>query len=270
MTANEPASQFLLAFDVGNSRIKFSLFDRDEQAAHSGLLPRCLHTGAVSLDESVPWDEILGWRASLASRLVSGIVAGANPAGIDQVLNTWPADTWQCPRLAEDPAHFPLEIRVAAPHKVGIDRLLNVVAANVVRPVDCPAVIVDSGTATTVDFVAPDGAFAGGAILPGFELSARSLHHYTALLPLISIEELSGKSPDPLGTNTREALSSGLFWSQLGAVKELILRFGDLSNKPAFVLLTGGGASLLAPHLPNVRWESHLSLQGLALVADHV
>jgi type III pantothenate kinase len=152
--------------------------------------------------------------------------------------------------------------------KVGIDRLLNAVAANILRPEGRPAILVDTGTATTVDYITAQGAFAGGAILPGFELSARALHDYTALLPLVSIDELATGLHEPVGTNTRQALRSGLFWGQLGAVRELIGRLHDRSAAPPFLLLTGGGASLLAAHLPEARLEPHLALQGLKHVAD--
>jgi type III pantothenate kinase len=156
--------------------------------------------------------------------------------------------------------------RSASIFRVGVDRLLNAVAANVIRPAARPAVIVDTGTATTVDLVNTDGAFEGGAILPGFELCARALHDYTALLPLLSIEELAGEPREPLGRNTRAALRSGLFWGQLGAVKELIERLTPVRTEP-LVLLTGGGAVLLASHFPEARWEPHLSLQGLVVMA---
>ena len=85
-----------------------------------------------------------------------------------------------------------------------------------------PAIIVDSGTATTVDAVDADGVFLGGAILPGFGLLARSLQRYTALLPLITLEELGTGPPPAVGRDTTAAIKSGLFFGQLGAVRELV------------------------------------------------
>ena len=108
----------------------------------------------------------------------------------------------------------------------------------------------------------------GGRFLPGFELAARSLHEYTALLPLVLIEDLTGESRDPVGDDTIGAIRSGLFWGHVGAVRELLARF-ETTFAPAtpLVLLTGGGAKLLAAEFPGALWEPHLSLQGLALVA---
>jgi type III pantothenate kinase len=127
--------------------------------------------------------------------------------------------------------------------------------------------VVDTGTATTVDAISPEGAFEGGAILPGFELSARALNQYTAMLPYITVDELVEESHEPLGRGTREALRSGLVWGQVGAIKELAERLSHRWTEEPFLLLTGGGAPLLTAHLPNAIWKPHLSLQGLAVVA---
>jgi type III pantothenate kinase len=142
--------------------------------------------------------------------------------------------------------------------------------------------VVDCGTATTVDLVDETGAFRGGAILPGFELAAKSLHHYTAKLPFVPMDELLREPHDPLGTNTRAALRSGLFWGQVGAVRELCGRLGSLLAERAelllaalagyfpetLVVLTGGGGELLHAELPGTRLEPHLSLQGLVLTGE--
>ena len=94
---------------------------------------------------------------------------------------------------------------------VGIDRLVDAVAVNRLREPGRAAVIVDVGTAITVDLVAADGAFLGGSILPGLAMSARAMHEFTDLLPLVDVSELS-EPPPALGTATEEAMRSGLFW----------------------------------------------------------
>ncbi len=264
----------LIAVDVGNSRVKFGLFDRAAcvaAAADAGrrALPRCRQSTALPVDAAIPWPEIRDWLDALNLTATDGIIAGANPVGVDRVMQTWPADDWPRPRLITNPDRFPLEVDLPEPSKIGIDRLLNSVAANVLRPETSPAIIVDCGTATTVDLVSPDGTFQGGAILPGFELTARALHEYTALLPRISVEELAASDRQPLGRNTRDALHSGLFWGQLGAIKELVARLAGQHPDP-FVLLTGGGASLLAPEMPGALLQPQLALQGLAMVSAHL
>ncbi len=288
-----PASP-LIAIDVGNTRIKFGLFDGDEcPRALDGesTLPGCRQTVVSSISARIPWEEVAAWKAENSADAACHAIAGTNPRGMQRVLDEWPAELGTPPTIIRDPVQLPLEYQVAAPEKVGIDRLLNAVAANVIRPNDHLAVLIDSGTATTVDLVTCDGAFAGGAILPGFELSARSLHRYTALLPLVSMDDLSQSHRAPIGRNTPEALHSGLFWGQLGAIKELINALirqeahgsgaevnsvdlagpghDDSPTVKSIVLLTGGGARLLKPFLPQSEFLPQLSLQGLALAAVH-
>ncbi|MFM9965298.1 MAG: type III pantothenate kinase [Planctomycetaceae bacterium] len=257
------AVQHRLAIDVGNTRIKLGLFAEPPIGSRCEL-PRCLERAVVMSPESLPWELLAQWH-SAANGWQPAVIAGSNPHNIERVQADWPHSLGPVPWTVANTDDFPLPIRVDEPRRVGIDRLLNAVAVNELRSADYPAVIVDSGTATTVDVVFADGAFIGGAILPGLALSAKALHEYTALLPLVSVLELGQAPPEALGRNTRAAIRSGLFWGQLGAVKELIAR---QSGSEAEVFVTGGGGALLASHLPRARFEPHLPLQGLVLVAE--
>ena len=90
-------------------------------------------------------------------------------------------------RVLQYAGELPLRVELEKPDHVGIDRLLDAVAVNSRRAPGVPAVIIDAGSAVTVDLVDGAGAFRGGAILPGLRLMAKSLHDYTALLPLIEL-----------------------------------------------------------------------------------
>jgi type III pantothenate kinase len=265
-----------LAIDVGNSRIKFVLLETDLQAEESKQLPLVVNTCSTLIKNPLPWDQINGWFDTQPEMTCQTVVAGSNPLGIEKVVKNWPQGTLPTPVDILNSDKFPLEISVEEPRKVGIDRLLNAVAANRLRTAKQAAIIIDSGTATTVDVVNPNGSFAGGTILPGFELSAKALHNYTALLPLIPVDELRQKEPVVLGKNTTGAIRSGLFWGQLGAVRELVSQLQnqlqpDVEQITPLVLLTGGGSDLLEPHLEgSVRFEPLLTLQGLALVAQKI
>ena len=257
---NTSAIVSLLAIDVGNSRIKFGLF---ENGREEDGLPLLVESLAIAPGSEPPWSQLLEW---LPDGAAASVVAGANPAGREQILSGWPAELTP-PLVIDDPRRLGLNIQLADPEQVGIDRLLNAVSVNCLRTAGQPAIIVDSGTATTVDVVAADGTFLGGAILPGFGLLARSLHRYTALLPLITLEELGTTPPSSLGEDTPAAIKSGLYYGQLGAVRELVARLGEsLGSHSPEVFLTGGGGPLLATGMPGARWVSHLGLRGLALV----
>lgn len=254
-----------LAIDVGNTRIKFGLFAMPDVRRH-GVLPECVQRAVVLNGEPLPWELLNSWK-SMSVNWQTAVIAGSNPEGVKRLHANWPEALGPTPQQITNTAQFPLAILVDEPRRVGIDRLLNAIAVNELRGPQRPAVIVDSGTATTVDLVTADGAFAGGAILPGLALSAKALHEYTALLPLVSVTELGQETPDVIGLNTRAAIRSGLFWGQLGAVKELIERE---AGPDADVFITGGGGALLTTFLQRARFESHLPLQGLVLaVAAH-
>lgn len=261
MTASVPSR--LLAVDVGNSRVKFGLFDLASAAAG---LPELVESLAVAPDGPMPWKQIAGWLGGSVAGGPRGIVADSNPTARDAVIDGWP-DEWTAPRVLTDAGCLALEVRLARPQQAGIDRLLNAVAVKRLVDGGRPAIIIDSGTATTVDLVDADGAFLGGAILPGFGLLARSLRRYTALLPLITLEELGTGPPEVVGEDTAAAIRSGLFFGQLGAVRELVRRMSDgLDGAPAELFLTGGGGPLLATALSEARLVPHLGLRGLAEV----
>lgn len=260
----------LLAIDVGNSRTKFGLFRSIFTGSSSSeSFPVISAATAVRHFQPLPWDELRQWGLLRNKKQLSSILAGVNPSGIERILAEWPAELTP-PRVIRGFQQLGLKVAVDFPDKVGIDRLLNGLAANYVRLPHEPAVVVDTGTATTVDRISAAGAFEGGAILPGFELAGLALHRYTALLPQIAPEELrcNDLDPFPLGKNTRDAIRSGIFWGQVGAVRELVRRLSPTGQQLS-LLLTGGAAPLLAPHLHDlgtVRLEEHLPLKGLAIL----
>src|SRR5262249_40225845 len=111
------------------------------------------------------------------------------------------------------------------------------------------------------------GAFAGGAILPGFGLMARALHSGTALLPLIE----APSEPPPLpGTSTPAAISAGVFWSVVGALRSILGEYQRQSAVALEVYLTGGDGARLAPLLPGAKYEPFLTLEGIRLAAHNI
>jgi type III pantothenate kinase len=160
---------------------------------------------------------------------------------------------------------LPLKVAVDNPSQVGIDRLLNAVAANTRRNLHAPAIMVDAGTAITVDYVDEAGVFRGGAIMPGLTLMAKSLHDYTALLPLVPVDP--GVSLP--GGSTVTAMQAGIFWSVAGGILELIARLKALQpHSPAQVFLTGGDAMSLRAPLPGeiTVWPT-MTLEGLRIAS---
>jgi len=249
----------LIAVDVGNSRLKFGRFD----SFNGQPLPTPSRTFEVapdgSLDEAISslaidGAETLHWRIASVSRPCS-----------TRLLD------WLRERRAVENVRLlasfdlPLTVELDRPDMVGIDRLLGAVAANRLREDGRPAVIVDLGTAITVDAVSAAGAFLGGAILPGIGMSARALHHFTDLLPLLDMTTLA-QSPPPLGTSTAAAMQAGLFWGAVGAARRLVELYGEALRADPHVILTGGAAPSVAPLISDSAvYAPHLTLAGIAI-----
>ena len=255
----------VIVVDAGNTRVKFAWMECDP----AGGVPRTRGFIAIPVGQPLPIDTLQEWVH--AGHPPQVIVDGSNPREVDRVLREWP-QAGARPHTLGSRTHLPLVIEVEYPDKVGIDRLLNAIAANARRQPGQIAIVIDSGTATTVDLVDGTGAFRGGAILPGFEMGAQALHEYTALLPLIQHHRLHDRVPPAVGRNTTEALESGLYWGHVGAVKQMIESIRTEHPTPPgvpapLVMLSGGAAPVLRPHLGSVSWEPALCLQGLALAA---
>ncbi len=258
----------LLAIDVGNSRIKFGLFDLREIERGATGLPECRRFTYVSIAEAPPDETLSTWIAD-RDGLIPAIATGSRPERIERLCREWNHPRIARPVALSDRGILTLRYDVRHPEQVGIDRLLGAVAARRLAPPGTGAVIVDSGTATTVDLVDADGTFRGGAILPGLALSARALHEYTQLLPEIPLAELDAEAKGPVGRDTREAIRSGLYWGHLGAIRELTAHYTALVPG-AVLLLTGGGGRLLARQLPEFTLVPGLALQGFALLAPRL
>ncbi len=262
-------SQLTLAIDVGNTRIKFGLFERARRDANGATLPVCVAFAAVPVGESIDWQKVSAQFDQTAASISSAVVAGPNPVAIEMLLSNWSHCGWPQPRVISRSADLPLRTSVEFPDHVGIDRLLNAVAANVLRPTNRGAIVVSAGTATTIDLITADGTFSGGAIMPGLELGARALHDYTALLPLVDVPALIQLDVSPLGRETHAAISSGLWYGQIGGIREIVSRLVEPATQPPLILVTGGNGSRLAQALGDgYRFEPDLALRGLASVAQ--
>lgn len=143
---------------------------------------------------------------------------------------------------------LPIKVCVDQPGRVGMDRLAAAVAVNQLRDRRAPAVIVDAGTAITVDLVNQEGDFQGGAILPGMRLVSQALAAKTDQLPRVD-PHFHQSQPRALGTSTEEAIRSGLFWGSVGAIRELVQRIGATATGSPQLFLTGGDAERLAPYV---------------------
>ena len=153
-----------------------------------------------------------------------------------------------------------IEIRIDKPSEAGADRLVNAIGAHIAYP--GALLVVDSGTATTFDIVGADGAFEGGAIAPGINLSMQALHSAAARLPRIAIRR--PESNHVVGHDTVEAMQSGIFWGYIGLIEGLIDRIKAEFPDPLTVVATGGVASLFHGATMSIdHFDPDLTIRGL-------
>jgi len=251
----------LIAVDVGNSRVKLGLFtsvDHDPLPVPDATLdigPAQEHLGRIADWLAPRAAAAAAWWIGSVERQVAGNLVG------------WlrDHDAKRITMIAS--SDLPLTVSLSRPDKVGIDRLLDAVAANRMRADGEPAIVVDLGSAITVDLIDAQGAFLGGAIMPGIGTSARAMHEFTDLLPLLEMSKLD-EPPPALGTATAEAMQAGLYWGAVGGVRELITRLSaELPRRPR-VFLTGGAAPSVARLLAHdAEYVAHLTLAGIAITA---
>jgi type III pantothenate kinase len=145
--------------------------------------------------------------------------------------------------------------------------LAAAVAAKHLKDPERAAIVVDAGSAITVDLVSPAGEFCGGAILPGWQTMARSLATTTHLLPHIDATAFPA-APDVVGRSTQAAIASGLFWGSVGAVRELVERMAEPWNPSPERMLAGGDIHALLPHLgSSFRYFPDMVLWGIVQTA---
>jgi type III pantothenate kinase len=258
----------LLAVDIGNTNITLGLFRNGALAAtrRATTHPRASADELEHLlDALLRLDD-----ASFADvSAISGCsVVPALTAGLEAI-----AARRERPLLIAAAGTVPLAIRVERPAEVGADRLVNALAA--ARIHGTPAIVVDFGTATTLDCVAADGAYVGGAIAPGLELGLEALAARTAKLPRIEL-----RAPDrAIGRDTVTAMQSGTVFGYQALAAGLIVRVrGELAQgagiepRDVRVILTGGlSAAPWARAIDGVdAIDPDLTLKGLAILHAEV
>jgi type III pantothenate kinase len=162
-------------------------------------------------------------------------------------------------------AGWGFQLDVEEPEQLGADRALNCIAAHARHPGDL--IVIDFGTATTFDVVDFNGAYKGGIIAPGINLSLDALVGNTAKLPRIAIE--APKTDSVTGKNTEDQMLIGIYWGYVAMMEGLIERLRAEIGRPARVIATGGLALLFDQHTRIFdAVDPDLTIEGLAILAE--
>lgn len=254
----------LLAIDAGNTNVVFALVDKGEIRARWRIATDSRRTA----DQYAVWlHQLLELEGHPKNAVDAVIIGTVVPRALHnlEVLATkyFHAD----PLVAgQGAANWPIELDVDEPQNVGADRALNVIAAHAKYPGEL--IVVDFGTATTFDVVGSSGAYRGGIIAPGINLSLDALVNAAAKLPRIAIEAPKDNL-SVIGRTTQDQMLIGIYWGYVAMMEGLIERMKSELGRPATVIATGGLASLFDKHTNLFdAIEPDLTIQGLSLLYD--
>ena len=247
--------RLLLAIDAGNTNTVFAVYDGDNQRGQ----------WRATTDTERTADEYAVWLAQLLS------LAKIDPAGIGAAiissvvpeavfsLRTLCQRYYGCEALVVDhDTDLGIAVAVDNPHEVGSDRLVNTVAAY--SRYGGGLIVIDFGTATTFDIVGADGAYTGGVIAPGINLSLEALHLASAQLPRVAVE----RPPAVIGKGTVQAMKSGVYWGYVALIEGLVARITEEFGAPMTVIATGGLAPLFEAATPVIEHvDLELTMRGL-------
>jgi type III pantothenate kinase len=162
------------------------------------------------------------------------------------------------PLIIGENVELGIQVRTSKPSEVGSDRLVNALGA--LKLYSGPLIIVDSGTAITLDVIGSDGGFEGGVIAPGVHLSMEALHAAAAKLPRIALQ----KPRRVVGDDTVSAMQSGIFWGHVALIEGMIERIKAERNEAMTVVATGGIASLFHGATKAIdHFDPDLTIRGL-------
>ena len=248
----------LLAVDCGNTNTVFSIWDGARFISNWRIATSHKRTA----DRYYVWLTTLLKLGSIENNIEEMVISSTVPRVVfnlrvlgDKYFGTRPLV------VGKSDCKLPVSVRVDEGTAVGPDRLVNTVAGFNLFGGDL--IVVDFGTATTFDVVDTDGAYIGGVIAPGVNLSLEALHKDAAALPHVDIS----KPQNVIGTNTVACMQSGVFWGYVGLIREICVKIKSERNRPMKVISTGGMAPLFQQSVRLFdHFEEDLTMHGLTVI----
>lgn len=252
----------LLAVDIGNTQTVLGLFNGEDLRGHWRIATEAHRTTdelAVVFSGLLDLD---GLRLGDVSAMIMSSVVPALARSYSDLAD----EVFGVPfhRVTME-MKTGLDNRYEDPSAVGADRIVNAVAAG--HYYGFPAIIVDIGTATTVEAVDGNGCYLGGAILTGLDVALEALVSRTAKLPSVDLE---GDPPNAIATNTPDSIRSGFIYGYAGAIDALIRRSREeLGADDVRTIVTGGPAGVIARHCQEIQeYDPDLTLKGLRVLYE--
>lgn len=252
----------LLAADVGNTQTHLGVFDRNE-LQHEWRLSTVPSRTADEL--ALIFGEFLGMADLSFSRQITGVVISSVVPRATQELRQMTQHYFGFPAVVVEPGvKTGIAVLTDNPREVGADRIANAVGAHSLFP-GMPIVVVDFGTAITVDAISSKGEYLGGAIAPGVDTAASALFKSTAQIGRVELVA----PPTAVGKTTVAAVQSGLMFGTAALVDGLVERVVKELGGDAAVVATGGLGPAILEHCSSIeRYEPVLTLTGLRIIFE--
>ncbi|MDO7842438.1 type III pantothenate kinase [Sphingomonas immobilis] len=251
----------LLAIDAGNTNVVFALVEGGTIKARWRIATDARRTA----DEYAVWlSQLLALEDFQRSDVSGVIIATVVPRALHN-LQTLSRKYFKFEPLiaGQGAAEWGIRLDVEEPHAVGADRAVNIIAAHALHPGD--KIVIDFGTATTFDVADFTGAYKGGIIAPGINLSLDALVTAAAKLPRIAIEAPATNSV--IGRDTVSQMHIGIYWGYIAMIEGLVARMKAEIGRPSKVIATGGLATLFEKQTQVFdAIEPDLTIQGLAML----
>jgi len=225
-----------LLIDIGNSRIKWALSHAGKLFAHGAAE----HAGTVPAEIDQAWLVV-----EPPVRVIAANVAGEVYA---QVLNDWVQGQWQLEVefVVVDPDCNEIALAYPDASKFGVDRWLALIAARGLSSAD--VVVIDAGTAVTVDILSAHGQHLGGIIVPGLRLMRQSLQQKSSAIQQ-GLSTLTKVKPALLGSDTASGIANGGLYAVAGAIEHLLARVEKQTGARPSVIISGGDAEVVRAEL---------------------
>ena len=241
----------IIVIDIGNTNTHFGVYIGDRLKKHWFLL-----NSVIKKQNDIILSELKG--SSIRQCVISCVAPS-----LKDVFNKVILDNFGFNPFFIENSFIKIPIHYDNPSELGIDRIVNAVA--VIRLYSLPCIVVDFGTTTTFDVVSKDCEFMGGVIAPGIGVSMETLWTKTEKLPVIGINvPLS-----VIGKNTADCMRSGIFYSFIGQVNEIIRQIRKEYGGRINCIATGGLSDIIGPHLKCIKQiDPLLILKGLKILMD--
>ena len=245
----------LLAIEQGNTNSLFAIHD----GAHWIAQWRTATEPTRTADEYVVWlSQLMAMQKLALDQLNACVISSVVPQSVFNLRNLSRRYLGAEPLIIGENTELGIPVRTLKPSEVGSDRLVNALGALAVY--SPPLIIVDSGTAITLDVIGADGAFEGGIIAPGVHLSMEALHAAASKLPRIALQ----RPRRVVGNDTVSAMQSGIFWGHVALIEGMIARIKAERNEKMAVVATGGVASLFHGATAAIdHFDADLTIRGL-------